>query len=57
MTNMVKELGLIDVSFYFVENIRMLEPNEDRVPRLRQDSHPTLPLNAFRRLDVTHTAQ
>ena len=57
MTNMVKELGLIDVSFYFVENIRMLEPNEDRVPKLRQDNLPTLPLNAFRRLDVTHTAQ
>ena len=54
---MVKDLGLIDVSFYVVENIRMLEPNEDRVPKLRQDNLPTLPLNAFRRLDVTHTAQ
>ena len=54
---MVKEVGLIDVSFYHVENIRMLTPNEDRVPRPHLDSLPTLPRTAFRGLDVTHTAE
>jgi hypothetical protein len=52
---MVREVGVIDVSFYRVKNIRMLTPNEDRVPRPHLESLPTLPLRAFRGLDVTHT--
>ena len=53
---MVREVGLIEVSFYHVENIRMLTPNEVRVPRPNLDSLPTLDRKAFRGLDVTHTA-
>jgi hypothetical protein len=53
---MVREVGLIDVSFYLVKNIRMLTPNEDRVPRPNLDSLPTLPPRAFRGLGVTRTA-